>query len=148
MHYPLPLPLLMALCWFLPASFSHGQTIYRCGNSYSQSPCPGAASLDVADTRTAAQKAEADAATAAAARSAAIMEKERLARERGVPARTTEKVANHQAKGESAPPGGKGTKKTKPPAPYFIAAVPTEKPKEKAQKAKEKAGSKTAAATP
>ena len=40
------------------------QTVYRCGNSYSQSPCAGAIAVSVDDPRTEAQRAAADAALA------------------------------------------------------------------------------------
>ncbi|MES2584158.1 MAG: hypothetical protein V4627_15655 [Pseudomonadota bacterium] len=40
-----------------------GQNVYRCGSSYSQNPCPDAVVVDVDDTRSKAQKAEADAKT-------------------------------------------------------------------------------------
>jgi hypothetical protein len=33
--------------------------IYRCGNTYSQTPCPGGKLVDASDPRTAAQRAEA-----------------------------------------------------------------------------------------
>lgn len=60
------------------------QTIYRCANSYSQLPCPGGAALSVDDSRTDAQKAQTDAATAQATRQAEQLEKSRLATERAV----------------------------------------------------------------
>jgi hypothetical protein len=47
--------LVLALC---PA-LSHGAPIYRCGQSYSQTPCPGGKLIDAADPRSAAQRAEA-----------------------------------------------------------------------------------------
>ncbi len=40
-----------------------GQNVYRCGSSYSQKPCPDAVVVDVEDTRSKAQKAQADANT-------------------------------------------------------------------------------------
>lgn len=39
------------------------QPVYRCGQSYSQTPCPGAVSVDTRDARTPAQKQAADQAT-------------------------------------------------------------------------------------
>lgn len=35
-----------------------GQTVYRCGQSYSNEPCPQGRAIDVQDTRTEAQRAE------------------------------------------------------------------------------------------
>ncbi len=59
-----------------------GQTVYKCGNVYSQVPCPGAVAVEASDNRTPAQKAQADAAAAQAAKSADKMEKARLALEK------------------------------------------------------------------
>lgn len=39
------------------------QNVYKCGNTYSQKPCPDGIVVDVQDARTPAQKAEADAKT-------------------------------------------------------------------------------------
>ncbi len=60
------------------ASSLQAQPIYRCVNSYSQTPCPGGTAIDVQDSRSPAQKAQSDAATAQAARLANEMEKTRL----------------------------------------------------------------------
>ncbi len=57
------------------------QNIYRCADSYSHTPCPGGVLVDVADKRSSAQKAQADAATNRDARSAEAMEKTRLQQE-------------------------------------------------------------------
>ena len=54
------------------------QPVYRCANSYSQTPCAGGATIDVDDSRSPAQKAQSDAATAQAVRSANQMEQIRL----------------------------------------------------------------------
>jgi len=58
------------------------QTIYRCGNTYSQTPCPGASLIAAGDSRSPEQKAQTDAAAAQAARQAERMERERMERER------------------------------------------------------------------
>ncbi len=73
----------LALHGLLPTALA-AQTIYRCANSYSQLPCPGGAALSVDDSRTDAQKAQTDAATAQATRQAEQLEKSRLATERAV----------------------------------------------------------------
>jgi hypothetical protein len=57
------------------------QLAYRCGNSYSQTPCPDGVAVDASDKRTAAQKQEADLATRRDAKTASSMEKARLAQE-------------------------------------------------------------------
>ena len=67
------------------ASVSQGlqaQNIYKCGNSYSQTPCPGASPLSIDDTRTAAQKQQADAATRSNTELAQSLEKTRIAQEK------------------------------------------------------------------
>jgi len=66
----------------LPLTAVQAQTVYRCGNAYSQTPCPGASLIAVDDSRSAEQKAQTDAAATQAARQADRMERERLARER------------------------------------------------------------------
>ncbi len=57
------------------------QAVYKCGNTYSQLPCPNAAVIN-ADPRSSAQKAQADQATARDARIASSMEKARLQQEK------------------------------------------------------------------
>ncbi|MFZ4481676.1 MAG: hypothetical protein ACOYNZ_17480 [Rhodoferax sp.] len=57
------------------------QDTFRCGNSYSQTPCPGAVMVDTEDPRTGAQKRQADQATQRDARVASEMEKARLQQE-------------------------------------------------------------------
>lgn len=65
------------------------QTVYRCGNSYSERPCPNGVALDVADPRTPAQRAEAAAAAARDTQTANALEKSRLAEEARVEAART-----------------------------------------------------------
>jgi cell division septation protein DedD len=54
---------------------------YRCGNTYSQTPCPGGKTVETADARSKDQKAQADAANTRTQRMANEMEKSRLQRE-------------------------------------------------------------------
>ena len=116
-----------------------GQTIYKCGTVYSQSPCPGAVAVDASDGRTPAQKAEADANTTRAAKSAARMEKERLALEKspaGKPplkSTKTQPAAKGGATGSNTKPGAKQKKKEPE---YFTAAVAPEPKKTKKAAAK------------
>ncbi|MES2939955.1 MAG: hypothetical protein V4864_19920 [Pseudomonadota bacterium] len=58
------------------------QTVYRCGNSYSQKPCAGGTAVDAADPRSAAQAADTTAAAKRNAQAADALEKERLAQGR------------------------------------------------------------------
>jgi len=57
---------------------AQAQTIYKCGTTYSQTPCPGATELNVDDARDPARKQEVDAATRRDAKLAAALEKDRL----------------------------------------------------------------------
>lgn len=53
---------LPAIAWLALAANPYSaiaQTVYRCGNSYSQTPCAGAIEVPVEDTRTEAQRAAA-----------------------------------------------------------------------------------------
>lgn len=54
---------------------------YRCGNSYSQTPCPGGAPVDAADSRSSAQKAQSEAVIQRDKSTANSMEKSRLQEE-------------------------------------------------------------------
>ena len=71
----------LALC----APWVQSQTVYRCGNSYSQQPCPGGAPVTAADPRTPAEAARSGSVAAADARRADAMEKARLAQEKNAP---------------------------------------------------------------
>lgn len=67
------------------AAFSgaHAQNaVYRCGNAYSQAPCPNAKQVEVGDARSAAQQAEARRVADDDRRLATDMHRERLADER------------------------------------------------------------------
>jgi len=66
----------VALTWQTQA-----QTIYRCGNAYSQLPCPGAVPLELNDARLPEQKLQTDAAAITDARLANAMAQQRLAEE-------------------------------------------------------------------
>jgi hypothetical protein len=69
----------IAVCaWLLPAA---GQTVYRCGDSYSQQPCPDARAVPAEDARTAAQRTESLRATQRDAQAAHKMEEARLKEE-------------------------------------------------------------------
>ena len=112
------------------------QTIYRCGAVYSQQPCPDAITLDASDTRTPAQKAQADAATAGAVKMAAQMEKDRLAREKIQLAKSPKKRAPRvkTAKTESSTAAPKASAHKKKEPEHFTAAVPAEKKDKKVGK--------------
>ena len=134
MPYRLSLPALTALVLLLPGTAALGQTIYRCGDSYSQTPCPGAVSLQVDDSRSAAQKAHADAATIATHRAATTLERERLAQERASEVNKKRKSPESGGTDAADTPARKAAKKTKPAPPYFTAGVPAEKSRDKVKK--------------
>jgi hypothetical protein len=57
---------------------AEGQLVYRCGSQYSQTPCPQATAIDVSDSRTEAQRADAQRVAEAYRRLAARMRRDRL----------------------------------------------------------------------
>jgi hypothetical protein len=116
--------LLLALCaHWLPAQ---AQNVYRCGESYSNQPCAGATVVPTDDPRSAAQRAQTDAATRRDARSAQVLEHERLKQE-GKPV---------------APPTDRTLTKARPKKPELFTAVAPRKPGDAAPKKKKKAEKK------
>jgi len=73
-------PALVAFTMLCAGTAAQAQ-VYRCGNSYSQSPCAGGQQVDTHDPRSAAQASQAREATVRDARLAGELEKARLARE-------------------------------------------------------------------
>ena len=78
--------------------------IYRCGSEYTQDPCPGGKLVDVADPRSAAQRAEAARVTAAERRRVAELARARKA---------AEKASAVKAAGSGGEPGKAKEKRTK-----------------------------------
>lgn len=103
-----------------------GQNIYKCGGSYSQTPCPGAVTLDVTDTRTPAQKKQTDMAASRDAKTADRMEKARELQQRKDTAANTpfwpSVGADTASNAETTPVAKKKTKTD-----HFIALIPGEK---------------------
>jgi hypothetical protein len=109
------------------------QNIYKCGETYSQLPCPGGVLIDASDKRSDAQKRQADLATGRTARSADAMEKARLQQE------GADIAANTPVPGAvdemAIKPKTSLTKKKKKKAPdYFTAQTPGEKKKKNTAK--------------
>ena len=82
-------PLLLAASVLASSLFSAffsvpagAQTTYKCGNSYSQQPCPGGTVVDTADPRTSAQKKQAEQAIQRESKLASELEKSRLQKEK------------------------------------------------------------------
>lgn len=67
------------------------QTVYKCGNTYSQVPCPDARTVQIDDKREPEQKQQADAAIRRDTKLAKSLEKERLALEKLTPSATPPK---------------------------------------------------------
>jgi len=62
-------------------NFVHAQTVYRCGNTYSQQPCPEGKAIDASDSRTAEQRKRHDQSVQHEKRTADALEKKRIAEE-------------------------------------------------------------------
>jgi len=61
---------------------ARAQNVYKCGDSYSQTPCPGAKLIETQDSRQPEQKKQTDSATHNSAKLAQELQKERLAQEK------------------------------------------------------------------
>lgn len=110
------------------------QNIYKCGDTYSQAPCPGGAAVDATDQRTSAQKVQSDLATRRDVRAADAMEKARLQQEKTDIAANTP-TAKAETAGTATDTGTTYAKKKKKKAPdYFTAQVPGKKKKKQASK--------------
>ena len=136
------------------STWASAQNSYKCGSTYSQTPCPDAVPVAIDDGRTSAQKKQTDAATAMTAKTAGTLEKDRLAQEKRDLAsnKPASPGVNSSAKASPAePPKTSAKKKKKKGEPeYFTAQVPGEKKTKakaakatKATKAKKEAASKT-----
>lgn len=125
--------LMTSAVWMIPA---WGQTVYKCGQSYSQQPCPGATIIDASDVRSAAQQAHAEAATRSTDVMAAKLEKERLLHEKVVALKSSEKQT-HPVTGVKTAASVVARKtaahKKKEPE-YFTATASVEKKEKKAEK--------------
>ena len=110
------------------------QNTYKCGDTYSQLPCPGGVVVDVTDQRTSAQKMQSDLATGRDARTAEAMEKARLQQEK------IDIAANTPTVKPASPDKANNTqtiqvkKKKKKEQEYFTAQIPGEKKKKQALK--------------
>ena len=133
----LPAALLLAL-----AVQAQAQTVYRCGESYSNSPCAGATLVATDDARSAAQRAQADAASRRDARLADALEKERLTQEAKAPAPIILATAPTGTTAQSG--ADKSAAKGKLKKPEQFTAVSPKKPGETTSQAKKKKKTETA----
>lgn len=83
---------LLFMASFVLSTATAAQTAYKCGDSYSQTPCAGGVAIDASDRRSSEQKLQADLATRRDARSADAMEQARLAQEQTDLAANTPKL--------------------------------------------------------
>ncbi len=102
------------------------QTVYKCGNTYSQLPCPDATVIN-ADQRTREQKAQADQATARDARAATAMENARLQQEKADLAANTPKAPAKAASASKPRKSEFKKKKKKTDADTVVARSPATK---------------------
>ncbi|VTU40361.1 hypothetical protein H4CHR_05088 [Variovorax sp. PBS-H4] len=136
--------LAMAACasWAAPPTAA-GTAAWRCGNTYSDQPCPDGKPLALGDTRGAGQKREADDSTREARIAGDRLERERLQQEKSQPGRHATLIDSRPPAQKSAadadPDGAKKKKKSKKDPGYFSAHDPVATAKKKAEKA-EKAG--------
>jgi hypothetical protein len=101
----------------LPAG---AQEIYRCGDSYSQKPCPGGALVQAQDARSASQREQTSQAAQRDAKAASALEKARLKEEaKPVAAYIPAPKAEAEEKNAGARKPGKARKPE-----YFTAAAP------------------------
>jgi hypothetical protein len=115
-------------------------SVYRCGNSYSATPCPGGVAVQAADARTEAQRREAQDAHRRDAALAEQLAAERSARERAAkgqvaarigpaaaplpaPAASKPKPPSHKKKSAKPPKSKPKAKAAKPPEPGKLGAL-------------------------
>ena len=130
---PLNAIVLIAIATVLSTGAS-AQNTYKCGDTYSQLPCPGGVIVNATDKRTSAQKTQSDLATGRDARTAEAMEKARLQQEK------IDIAANTPTVKPASPDKANNTqtiqvkKKKKKEQEYFTAQIPGEKKKKQALK--------------
>jgi len=98
---------LLALPWLILSWNTTAQTVYRCGNSYSEQPCPHAQTVPAADPRSPQQVKAHEALVQHEKRIAEQLEKQRL-KEEAAAARATQQAERAQrlAERQAAPKAG------------------------------------------
>ena len=71
----------VVLTAWMAATGAAAQTVYRCGDSYGQQPCPGGKTVQTDDARSDAQKRQTSDAAKRDGKTADVMEKDRLKQE-------------------------------------------------------------------
>ena len=110
------------------------QNVYKCGDAYSQLPCPDGIKIDAADQRTNAQKTQSELVTRLDIRTAEAMEKARLQQEKKDFAATTTLVKPEITGAETNLHTNQAKKKKKKEPEFFTAQVPGKKKTKKAPK--------------
>jgi hypothetical protein len=119
------------------STWAAGSNVYKCGSTYSQTPCEGAVAVQVDDSRSKEQKSQSDAAIVQQGKAANAMEKARLKEEaqaiaQSKPAKPVTKPAAKapsSAKGNTDVLAPKDSKAKKKESEFFTAkeATPTKK---------------------
>jgi hypothetical protein len=138
LHLFITLAAAAGFSWVAPAQ---AESVYRCGDSYSQKPCPGGKLVEVEDARSASQRSEAAQASQRDARTGEAMEKARL-KEEAKPAHVA-MPAPKPAEADDAAVKPVTTGKPKKPD-QFTAVEPKTPGELHAKKKKKKAKKKTA----
>ena len=109
------------------AAAASAETVYRCGNSYSNAPCAGAAAVEVDDSRDATQRAEARAVAMRERQLAAELVRDRHGRERAARPATAASLSAAPVASAPARQTTRTTKKQRRDADDrdFVAVVPT-----------------------
>jgi hypothetical protein len=136
--------LAMAACtlWASPAAVA-GAAAWRCGNTYSDQPCPDGKPLALQDQRDASQKREADRTTREAQAAGDRMDGERRWQEKAQAGRQATLIDSRPAVHKPEVDSAKKKKKGRKESDYFSAHDPVATAKRKAEKA-EKAGRRNA----
>ena len=116
------------------SAWAAGSNVYKCGSTYSQTPCDGAVPVRVDDTRSKEQKSQSDADIVQQGKTANAMEKARLKEEaraiaQSQSSQTAPKPNSKVKSGSSVSAASKGGKPEKKEAEFFIAkeAAPAKK---------------------
>jgi hypothetical protein len=121
----------VAAIFAFAACAATAQTIYRCGQTYSRVPCPGARAIEVEARTTAAQRAEARRVAASESRLADAMVRDRRAAEAALHPAVATSLGPAKVVAAPAPVKKPAKKKRKATTPDdgrdFIAAVPKAK---------------------
>ena len=116
--------------FLMTTGLCHAQT-YRCGNSYSATPCADGTAIDASDTRTPAQQKAALASTQRQQTQASALEKDRLKKEASAQ-KEAKQTQQHTVNASKAPaknetPTKQHHKPQRKPAEYFTAKDATPK---------------------